>query len=770
MKPCCLFAIPLGKGKELIPGRYPVTTADSRDANTSGGAGRLDFITPLPPSYFLSAEHVKTVSWRLSPILLKNNKMRAALSLFVLYVALSQAAVYVTSITTIPTTGYFSPLYRADPPAAFQSNVHGLPDSASYTWLCDGQREGGSQACGTYQVVVATFANQSFVSSVPINITVTQIDIVQITLGRSYTSPNKTLYTFTSSVPYIYTLSAPALFSRPVLGFGGQQIVPANAALTASGSAYPLYATTFPQSYSVKLKAGDYFSSSFVYQNVTYATSPSICASQDAVVLVDLSTDTENSPFLLAQSCAYFFDSTPGLKNATVISAQTPATLSVSTTGQYNAACQTYGNSSDHYALVKLVNADVTSGGGFINGQVVIPQSGPFDTIYNCGSNTSIALSIQVNGPYQTVSINASLSSPEYNLPLGFYQINLAAGITIDAGSYFPLSKYTGQQGCSTAKTFNYFGYLSSYEFNREPPYFVLFNSSVSVCYTVTNEATFNALASATAFIIQPPAGYCLRSDGIPSNSSNSVYLYSNSSSSLFYEDNNTTLFTLTCSNDVLYVHLGSPSPVAVNFTLVAINTLGSYGQTYDVNGLSIIQYPPLTAAVGVLTVNLTGSVAALNDVIGLNGRKRTVDFTPLPSNSILTSSSGISQFLVAVRGRGQVSAELGTAIGVNVGYDTNYSLIPSTSSAPTVGDTTSGSGGGSTGTASSGGGAGTASSGGGAGTGTSGGQGTGTGTTPFTVPVTGTTPSGTTIVKPVSDASVIKAALFAIVIPLALF
>lgn len=93
----------------------------------------------------------------------------------------------------------------------------------------------------------------------------------------------------------------------------------------------------------------------------------------------------------------------------------------------------------------------------------------------------------------------------------------------------------------------------------------------------------------------------------------------------------------------------------------VAINTLGSYGQTYDVNGLSIIQYPPLTAAVGVLTVNLTGSVAALNDVIGLNGRKRTVDFTPLPSNSILTSSSGISQFLVAVRGRGQVSAELGT-------------------------------------------------------------------------------------------------------------
>ncbi|PRP77397.1 hemagluttinin family protein [Planoprotostelium fungivorum] len=662
-----------------------------------------------------------------------SHSMRGALSLFLLCVALSQAIVYETSTTTIPTTGYFSPIYKADSPALFNYNYRSS-ESLNSLFICDGQ-VGHQTQCSTFQVALYSSVNQSLVTSELTNITVTQTDIVQVTLGQTYTSINGTYYTFSADVPYLYTLSTPgSFFFGQFLGFSGGSNVDPNVTLTTRGSVYPLYASTYPQTFAVDVKSTGGFltPASFVYQNVTYNSSPSICTLQSAAMLLDGAQTGSLFSVVFTRGCSNVFGRNTGAQSATIISLQTPPTLSASTTGNYSATCQKYGNSSDYYALVKLVNNEVTSEGGFINEQQISSQVATFDAAYNCGNKTSIALSIQVNGPYQPVSLNSTLPVDD-NLPVGFYQVNLAAGTIGDYQGGSP-ANLLNLPGCYPATSFNYFGYISG--------------SSVDVCNTVTGNSTFNVPAFKSAFVVQPPEGYCIRSDGIPSNSSNSVYLYSSTSSTLFYEDEKTTLFTLTCSSDIFYVQLGDLQPMTVNFTLVPINGQGVYGQTYNVNGFLVLQYPPLTAPVGIFSINVTGSAVSLQSFSGNNLEKRNVNNAPPYSpNVMLMNTSGVSSFIVAVTGQGQVSTNIGTPAGVNVGFDANYSINPTTSTSSSTTSSTFGSD-------SSNGSAGTDSS-------------VTASNSATTSGVTGTSVE----VKPVGDASVIKATFVsAVMIFLALF
>ncbi|PRP86126.1 hypothetical protein PROFUN_03113 [Planoprotostelium fungivorum] len=680
------------------------------------------------PLHLIRRTHCRSVWRAFRSFSFDNNKMRGALSLFLLCVALSQAIDYETSTTTIPTTGYFSPIYKADSPALF-GYTHLSSESLTSLSICDGQ-SGYERTCSTFQVVLYSSVSQSLVTSELTNITVTQTDIVQITLGQTYTNVNKTYYTFSADVPYLYTLSTPNLisFSRQSLGFSGSLTAEANVTLNTSGSVYPLFASTYPQTFSVEQKFSGIFSSttSFVYQNVTYNTSPNICTLQPAVVLLDGTQRGSHFRLVFTKGCGSFFARNTDPQTATIISLQTPPTLNVSTTGDYNVTCQPYGNSSDNYALVKLVNNEVTSEGGFINGQQVSSQAASFDAAYNCGNNTSIALSIQVNGPYQPVSLNSTLPVDD-NLPLGFYQVDLAAGTIGDYQGGSP-ADVLELPGCYPATSFNYFGYISG--------------SSVDVCNTVTGNSTFDVPAINSAFVIQPPRGYCIRSDGIPSNSSAYVSLYSSSSSTLFYEDENTTLFTLTCSNDTFYVHLEILRPMTVNFTLVPTSGQGVYGQNYNVDGLLILQYPPLTASVGIFSVNVTGSAVSLLSLAynEWDLKKRVVEnFYSNSPNVMLTNTSAMSSFIVAVSGQGQVSTNIGTPAGVNVGYDVNYSINPTTSTSSSTSSSTFGSD-------------------------------SSNGST--LVSATSSATTGTSVeVKPVSGASVIKATFIsAVVILLALF
>ncbi|PRP74789.1 cell wall surface anchor family protein [Planoprotostelium fungivorum] len=600
--------------------------------------------------------------------------MRGTLSLLLLCIALSQATVYETSVTTIPTTGYFSRIYEANPPAVFLTLIEESYGPNFYTALCDGQFVNGElgfdsvDTCSSYQVIMGTLDNEDFAPT-SINLTVIQFaDIVQITLGQTYTSENDTSYNFSSDVPYIYSLSTSDslnYLSNPV-GFSGSIFVEANVTLTTTGSVYPLYATTFPHTYSVQVS---YFvlSSSFVYEGDTYYGSVFICSSQDAIVLVD-QFEAIDYKLLPARSCHSFFEIVQGAYIATVISAATPATLNASTSGNYTAACQTYGNSSSSYALVKLVNDEVTSTGGIINGKTIKSQLAPFDAIFNCGTESSIDLSIQVNGPYTPISLNAQVQSVDF--PTGFYQIDVPAGIISDQSSDDPLKLYGGQS-CSTETSFNYFGSISRGAFD--------------LCYTVSDNSTFDVPAINSAFIIQPPPGYCIRSDGIPSDASNNVQLNSTNSATFFYEDENTNLFTLTCSADIMSVKLNGMQPMTIHFTLVSISGQGVYGQTYDVNGLLILQYPPFTAPAGIVSVNVTGSAASLTLAVAweILMWKRTVYTIPFASTSnyLLANTSPLSQFIVMVRGEGQVTTNLGTSDRPSVSYDTSTSSTSFTES-----------------------------------------------------------------------------------------
>ncbi|PRP86136.1 hypothetical protein PROFUN_03123 [Planoprotostelium fungivorum] len=587
--------------------------------------------------------------------------MRGALSLFLLCIALSQAIEYVTPVTIVPTTGFFSPLYKADPPAVFKYTLNGLFGISFDAAFCDGKPAYYSAAtCSTYQVVLGTWFDEPVTFFSPASLVVVQTDIVHITLGQNYTSENPTSYQFSSDVPYLYTFTQEG-FGFDRVDFSDKFYAPANATLLTTGLAYPLYATTYPTTFEVQ-EAG----STFVYQGVTYPTNDVICTSQDAVVLVDQAPFTIFD-FLPARTCKNFAYYNSAY-TATVISTQTPATLSVSASGMYDVTCQTYGNSTSNYVLVKLVNTDATSKGGIINGNTISSRPGTFDAVFNCGADTSFPLNIKVNGPYNEV-VSFTSEGHLFGYPQDFYKVNVQAGIISDPSADNPLKDYGGQT-CSTGTPFNYFGTIPIAEF--------------SLCYTVNGSTVIDVPDRNSAFIIQPPEGYCIRSDGIPSNSSNYVSLLSDTSSSFFYEDENTPLYTITCSTDTLYVHLNDAQPMTVNFTLVPIAGQGVYGQTYDIDGLLILQYPPLTAPAGVLSIHFAESANSPVPVRNtrMQGGKRAVsDGFMFFSNTLKTNTSPPSEFILLARGQGQMTVNLATINGLNVDYNNISSSSSSTES-----------------------------------------------------------------------------------------
>ncbi|PRP76830.1 hypothetical protein PROFUN_14760 [Planoprotostelium fungivorum] len=590
-------------------------------------------------------------------ILAGANKMRSLVCVL-LCIALSQAQFYTTSTSTVTPTGYFTPVYTSNPPAYWQFDVEGLTEGFPSEAVCDGYLSRGRATCSTFQVVIYSPFSQNTTFPELVNVTVSRSDIVQVTLGQNYTTVNPTVFMFSSSVPYYTNING-----RVNVGYLVIDYEEAGVNVTTSGYPYLIYlsspAVTFPLSVNSGL-----LGSTTTYQGITYPVRPYLCASQNetAVLLREGTSQTSSyAPSYCSTVKGY------GQVSYTLISAQTQPTLTVSTSGNYTATCQIYGNTSDHFALVKL---NTKLEGGFINGTQVQRQSDRgFDTVFNCGSNNNISLSVQIDGPFQTINVTRDQPSLPYSNP-DFYHINLPAGIiSQNYGNPLPLGSPTS---CSSAFSIDYFGYIPNIQFG--------------LCYTVTANSSFTVPAWNNAFVIQPPKGYCIRGDGIPSNSSNNVYFSFSTQSTLYYEDTNTSLFTLTCAFDVMSIEFDQPTPMNINFTLVKMNGQGVYGKNYTVNGLTVLQYPPLSADVGVVSVHLNGSVTSLYSQIGLGfeSRKRTAQYYPTAPNTLQSNTSSSVQFIVAVVGQGQVTTNLGTAAGVNVGYDANYSLYPTTSSSST--------------------------------------------------------------------------------------
>ncbi|PRP79466.1 hypothetical protein PROFUN_12592 [Planoprotostelium fungivorum] len=559
-----------------------------------------------------------------------NQKMRGALSLFAACIALSQAATLVREIkiTSIPTTGYFSPIFTAESPTIFYGEAN-YSKQMTFQQQCHGVRyynNWNPQPCSSYQIVLWAPASNSTLQfpDAPVLIRVTKADAVRVELGQNYTSPNQTLYTFSSDVPYatIFTNNA----NEPTVGFERTLDVGPNITVATRGYPHPLYTTSLPKTFTYMATTEYYNTPDFVYENVTYDTAPIICASQDVVLL-----DSDET-------------------------GHTPPTLVVNTTGNYTARCQIYGNSSNHYALFKLTNPTIDA--LFINDSVIFTQpQDAFDIAYNCGDSDSINFSVRADGPFQSVIIDATQPTIPA-LALDLYEYNIPAGIY--AEDYF--GNYGSEHGCSVKSTL--------YRLDSS-----FFTYSFRLCYTVTMNSTFDVPAWSSAFVIQPPKGYCIRSDGIASNSTNSVTLSSESDSSFSYEDSNTSLFTITCSNDILKVLQENIVPMTVKFSLVPIDHQGVFGQIYNVSDLLIVQYPPLTIPSGIRSLNMTGSVVGLAFDDETSERRSTLSFNTMETNT----SSSLLTFVVA-RGQGQMSINLGTAAGVNPSTSTTTSEATATS------------------------------------------------------------------------------------------
>ncbi|PRP86130.1 hypothetical protein PROFUN_03117 [Planoprotostelium fungivorum] len=557
------------------------TVNSATSASTSTGSSSTAAGTSTPSTS--NGGSTMSSAWNVTPLL--------ALTVFSLHADLD-----------IPITRYLPKLKSAlfaDGPAVFGASFAGLTNSLLSATVCDGQI-GYESTCNTYQVILYSVVNQTVVPPQTINITVTQTEL--------HLTQHDLLQLLTLSVP-------DTQFSSGLqTGFTGGRTVNPNNTLVVTGEAHI-------QTFSFDMQPFG-FAFTFAYQNVKYDTMPLICSSESAVVLVDRIQNRRISLLgerryintLRGRSCYfYFYINNVGTQSATVISRQTPPTLSVSTTGNYSATCQKYGNSYDNFALVKLVGPDATSLGGYIHGTIIPSQAASFDAAYSCGNSTSISLSIRVNGPYQPVSFN---SSSNMNLPIGFYQVSLAENVidhiyqsTATVGTERMVrqaSHASSDHISSKAATFNYFGSVSNLVLDGTFLFIVPSTDVKPECRTITTASSTSVLSQRSAFVVQSPQEYCIRSDGIPSNSSNSVTLNSYNSNTLFYEDENTTLFTFTCSSDIFYVEFTGVTFMTVNFTLVPISGQGYH---YDVDGLLILQYPPLTAPVNILSVQVDGYI-----------------------------------------------------------------------------------------------------------------------------------------------------------------
>ncbi|PRP74066.1 hypothetical protein PROFUN_08690 [Planoprotostelium fungivorum] len=587
-------------------------------------------------------------------IFIAASKMKGTLSLLIVCIALSQAQVYTSSISAVPPTGYFSQVYTAnstDIVALFRFKAD-LPRTIQAVTLCDGMEQVIlSGYCGTFQIVIYSSVNQTVNFDAPISTTVTKSEFALVSPGQNYTSVDPTIFSARFPLPNYYVTQS----GNTGIDFSAIWEVGANYNLTFDVLPYPVYLSSSPISFSLFVD-----DTTTTVQNFTFRSFPRACASpnQTAVLLRD---GLNQTMFINAEGCHRVVGR--GQMSITLISDQTPPTLTVSASGNFTATCRTFGNTTDRFALVKF---KTNSTGGLVNGDSFsIRTNSSFDQVFNCGGSNTTFLSVQMDGPYQVVDISKDqLSISE--APEGYYQMNVPAGIIptyAPTGVFFDLP-----DRCTTATTL--------YRFSRIP------ETRFDLCYTVTTNSSFDVPARDSAFVIQPPQGYCIRGDGLPSNSTNDVYL-TTGRATFYYEDTNTSLFTLTCSADIVHVSMLERTPMNIKFTLVKIDGQGVYGRNYLINGLSILQYPPLSAVSGVFSLNLTGSVSTLFQF------NLDADFSnpslkglyPLKVNAFLTNTSSVYRYIVVVQGQGLMTTNLGTAAGINVGYDNNFALNPTTSS-----------------------------------------------------------------------------------------
>ncbi|PRP79175.1 hypothetical protein PROFUN_13055 [Planoprotostelium fungivorum] len=579
-------------------------------------------------------------------ILTRLSNMKSVLSLFILWITLCQAQNYSLTLSTVPRTGLFSPVYTACSSVAYftaesTATIFSNLGPVRCVALCDGKVSPRSSICHTYQLVVyAPDSAQDLLLDLPIDITVTNADIIDVTVGVGAYAEAPSYLRFTSLEPYFFAFDFELEYGLPLrTSFSEALLVKAGTFMQN-----PLYLQPTETFRSFEVEVNSTNSFTFEGDHIS-GVIPQICATNDITYLLK---DGSSIEVLQKFSCVKL--GVQSATNYTLVSVQTPPTLVISSSGDFAAPCTTFGSSVDRYALIKF-NATDLFGRVFFNGSYYgFDLTRSFDKAINCGVQAEVTVSAVID-PEEVLLVSSSDLLTE--ITKSVTQLIIPPGFIGTGQSYDdPLDTAIGRQSCTNSNlTFNYGGDFGS-------------SILLSVCHTVSSDSIIYVNAIQETVVLRPPSRHCLKIDGLPRNAEinfvNAVTYTYNSSDTIFS--------AITCSDDILDISIAPPN-TQINITLVKISCQATYGQTYDIDDLAIFQYPPILTDIAVRSFNVTGTASAPPIVPPLY-RAQNSPF----SNRLFDQSA--SRAIVVAIGRGQLTTNLGTSDGVNTGFDEAYQSL----------------------------------------------------------------------------------------------
>ncbi|PRP84796.1 hypothetical protein PROFUN_07450 [Planoprotostelium fungivorum] len=618
-----------------------------------------------------------------------NTRTQCNLIILCLYLTCVASQVYTYNILTLPSTGFISPVFEdagyfevITSPAA--KHHPGYPFSLFVN--VDGQvlpPWNGYGYGNSIQVLIRNDANISYTFSSPLVLTVylygdSDVFITNIFLIETVTATIRPGNN-SSPLPTYYTYSSDTAFAAHAPPNGA-----ASADFAYAYLAYPNEVVPFdpqPYDYVTQVPTITRVASKYVYQSYgqEWTFYPSVCSTVDAIYLQGSSTD---GPYTYHHRVAAFSCSGHEAGTYTLIPTSTAADATVSSSNNYTFNCRSFGDPASNWALVKYDGSSIYGPGAQADFML---QGDTYPTSYRsddpsafhdaiwCGQNKTVSRAVTV-GPFETVAVNRTSPILGQNRLTGFTQIDLSSGLAIlpNYGSNLPwqflsINCNSPNQSIRT--------YLEGV------------NARFAVCQPVQPGQTINVGPSSVAFTFsQPDAGYCVVGRGYPA----STQFFSNTSYT-FIDGNSGQPFTVTCGEDVVYAVQASNATYNVTFTLMQA-VAASYGQTYDVNGLVLLQYPPSTTFSSLTTYNSTGSVSALPLVPYLTERQPPASFEersvyieiPAIISGVFPKSPA-ARYIFAVRGAGTFTNTLTTEYGQNVGYTTYTRETSTKTQLPTV-------------------------------------------------------------------------------------
>ncbi|PRP79180.1 cell surface protein precursor, LPXTG-motif cell wall anchor [Planoprotostelium fungivorum] len=586
------------------------------------------------------------------------SNMKSILFILLLFVfTLGHAQDHLT-LSIVSQTGFFSPVYTARSSVAYftaESTAAIFSDfePVRCVALCDGKVSPRSSICHSYQLVVyAPDSAQDLLLDLPIDITVTNADIIDVTVGVGAYAEAPSYLRFTSLEPYFFAFDFELEYGLPLrTSFSEALLVKAGTFMQN-----PLYLQPTETFRSFEVEVNSTNSFTFEGDHIS-GVIPQICATNDITYLLK---DGSSIEVLQKFSCVKL--GVQSATNYTLVSVQTPPTLVISSSGDFAAPCTTFGSSVDRYALIKF-NATDLIGQAYLNGSYYdFDLTRAFDLAIKCGVQAEVTVSAVISPgenvlPWEdqltviveeVLLVNSLDTFTKITKPVT--QLIIPPGI-IGIGQYEdPLERAVGRQSCTNANlTINYGGNLGFF---------------LSACHTVSSDSIIYVNSIQQTIVLRPPSRHCLKIDGLPRNAEinfvNAVTYTYNSSDTIFS--------AITCSDDILDISIAPPN-TQINITLVKISCQATYGQTYDIDDLAIFQYPPILTDIAVRSFNVTGTASAPPIVPPLY-RAQNSPF----SNRLFDQSA--SRAIVVAIGRGQLTTNLGTSDGVNTGFDEAYQSL----------------------------------------------------------------------------------------------